>query len=51
MPRFWAQYTEVAHSRESITLFIDSQGNIKQTSFTQALQWENGCQIQLWCMF
>jgi hypothetical protein len=43
MPRFWAQYNEVAHSCESITLVIDSQRNIKQTSFTQALQWENGC--------
>jgi len=43
MPRFWAQYTEVAHSCETITLVIDSQGNIKKTSFTQALQWENGC--------
>jgi len=43
MPRFWAQYTEVAHSCEGITLIIDSQRNIKQTSFTQALQWENGC--------
>ena len=43
MPRFWAQYTEVAHLCESITLVIDSQRNIKETSFTQALQWENGC--------
>jgi len=43
MPRFWAQYTAVAHSCESITLVIDSQRNIKETSFTQALQWENGC--------
>lgn len=43
MPRFQAQYTEVAHSCESITLIIDSQRNIKETSFTQALQWENDC--------
>jgi hypothetical protein len=38
-----AQYTQVTHLCESITFVIDSQRNIKQTSFTQALQWENGC--------
>jgi uncharacterized membrane protein len=30
MPRFWAQYTAVAYSCESITLVIDSQGHIKK---------------------